>query len=135
PLQHVSERVLRAMNRPGNGQVYRGMLAKLRRAAPGAWVRSTFLVGFPGETRQDYLELLEFVREGEIDWLGGFRSSREEGTPAAEMPDPVSARTAERRYDELMTAQREVVARRLRSRIGSEVEVLVESIAAADDGL
>jgi ribosomal protein S12 methylthiotransferase len=128
PLQHAAEPVLRAMNRPGNGQVHRAMLAKLRRAAPGSWVRSTFLVGFPGETEADFQELLAFVREGQIDWLGGFRFSREEGTPAAALPRQVSGRTAARRFDQLMEAQYEVMAERLRARVGTEVEVLIEAV-------
>src|SRR5262249_47827048 len=81
PVQHASERVLRAMNRPGNGQVYAGMFAKLRKRAPSAWVRSTALVGFPGETEADFEELLDFVRAGHVDWLGAFRYSREEASP------------------------------------------------------
>lgn len=126
PLQHVARPVLRRMNRPGNAQVFRRMLGKLRRSAPEAWVRSTFLVGFPGETEAEFEELLAFVREGEIDWLGGFRYSREEGSPAAAMPGQVPARTARRRYDTLMEAQAEAATARLRRRIGSEVEVLLE---------
>jgi ribosomal protein S12 methylthiotransferase len=129
PLQHVSERVLRAMNRPGNGQVYRAMLAKLRAAAPEAWVRSTFITGFPGETERDFQELLAFVREGAIDWLGAFRYSREEGSPAAAFRPRVRERVAARRYEALMEAQQEVVAGRLGRWVGRDVEVLLESRA------
>lgn len=131
PLQHVSAAVLRAMNRPGEAQVFRDLLENLHRAAPEAWVRSTFIVGFPGERERDFDELVDFVREGRVDWLGGFRYSPEEGTAAAERPGRVPARAVARRYDALMTAQYEAMRRRMEARVGERVEVLVESPPAA----
>jgi ribosomal protein S12 methylthiotransferase len=127
PLQHVAEPVLRRMNRPGDGPAYRRLLERLRRFAPDAWVRSTFLVGFPGETARDFAALLDFVREGPIDWLGAFRYSREAGAAAASMEKQVSRRAATRRYEQLMEAQYQAMQQRFLKRIGQQVEALIET--------
>jgi ribosomal protein S12 methylthiotransferase len=128
PFQHASRRVLRAMNRPGDGEESLGLLQKLRTACPDIVVRSTFIVGFPGETEADFAELLAFVRAAELDWAGAFRYSREEGSPAADMPHQVPERLIQERYDRLMTLQQEITQRRNERWVGRELEVLVEAV-------
>lgn len=128
PFQHASQRVLRAMNRPGGAQDYLQLLAKLREACPDIAVRSTFIVGFPGETEEDFAELSSFVEAAELDWVGVFRYSREEGTPAADRERQVAQRTSRKRYDRLMTLQQAISERRLRRWVGRTVEVVVEVV-------
>lgn len=130
PFQHTSPEVLRAMNRPGSGQEYLHLLEKLRESCPEVAVRSTFIVGFPGETDAHFEELLEFVRAAELDWVGVFRYSPEEGTPAATRRQ-VPKRVSRERYDRLMSVQQEISTRRLRHWVGQSVEVVVESINGA----
>ena len=128
PFQHTSADVVRAMNRPGNGQEYLRMLEKLRGACPEVSVRSTFIVGFPGETEAHFEELSEFARSVQLDWGGVFRYSPEEGSAAALLPDEVSRRVSRSRYDRLMQLQQEISVERQRRWIGKRVEVLLESV-------
>ena len=129
PLQHASPEVLRAMNRPGGSQEYHRLLTKVREVCPEISLRSTFIVGFPGETEAHFQELCAFVKAAELDWVGVFRYSPEEGTPAATRPQ-VSRAVSKRRYDRLMELQQEVSHRRLRRWVGQTVELLVESVEA-----
>lgn len=128
PFQHTSREIVKAMNRPGCGQEYLGMLQKLRRACPDVSIRSTYIVGFPGETEAHFSELLEFAREAQLDWGGVFRYSVEEGTTAAEMGSQVSSRISKDRYHRLMTLQQEISAERQKRWLGRRVEVLVETV-------
>jgi ribosomal protein S12 methylthiotransferase len=128
PLQHASADVLRTMNRPGGSQEYHRLLKKVRDACPEISLRSTFIVGFPGETDAQFEELYRFVDEAELDWVGVFRYSPEDGTPAATRGQ-VSRTASKRRHDRLMELQREVSRRRLRRWLGQTVEVLVEDAA------
>ncbi len=130
PFQHAARAVLRRMNRPGAGEEYLEFLGKLRRACPEVSVRSTFIVGFPGETERDFDELLEFVDAAQLDWVGVFTYSREEGSPAATMAEPVPVKVARARRGALMRRQREISAARRQRWVGRDVEVLVESVAA-----
>jgi ribosomal protein S12 methylthiotransferase len=132
PFQHASRSVLRRMNRPGDGEAYLQFLEKLRRACPEVSARSTFITGFPGETESDFETLLQFVEAAQLDWVGVFTYSPEEGSPAAAMPDPVPKRVALARRRELMRRQREISAARRRRWIGRTMEVLVEQ--APPDG-
>ena len=91
PLQHASADVLRRMRRPGNRESYDKLLARVRRTVPGVTLRTTFIVGFPGETEKDFEELCDFVRDTEFDHVGVFTYSHEEGTRAFEMDDDVPA--------------------------------------------
>jgi len=137
PLQHASPAVLRAMNRPGGGEDYLRLLANLRRACPDVSVRSTFIVGFPAETEEQFDELTGFVERAELDWVGVFRYSPEDGTPAA-VPragsPQVPKRVSKQRYDRLMRLQQEVSARRQARWVGRTVEVLVETTGSAGSG-
>jgi len=128
PLQHVSKEILRGMNRPGEGQETLRLLAKLRASCPEISIRSTFIVGFPGERDAHFQELLQFARQAQLDWVGVFRYSVEEGTTAAGMARQVPRRVGKARYDRLMTLQQKISAHRQQRWIGKTVEVLVESV-------
>jgi ribosomal protein S12 methylthiotransferase len=126
PFQHASPAVLRRMGRRGSAESYLALLERIRRALPRAVLRSTFLVGFPGEREEDFRLLLDFQRRAELDWAGFFTYSREEGTPAFALGPRVARRTAEERKGELERAQEDITARRLDLHVGSELDVLIE---------
>jgi len=129
PLQHISDHVLSLMRRGTRAEVIRRRLNDLREQVPGIAIRTTFIVGYPGEREEDHQQLLSFVREARFERLGAFMFSREEGTESYELPDQVPEEVKQRRYDELMFAQREV-ARELNERlVGREVEVLIERVS------
>lgn len=126
PLQHISDRILLEMNRGvGRDETVR-LLDRIVEKMPGAAIRTTFIVGYPGETDDDFKELLEFVREGRFAHAGVFLYSSEPKTPAAKRPDNVPLAVKKERRDALMAVQREVSRRRLRARVGSVVEVMVD---------
>jgi len=126
PLQHADPGVLARMRRGGGAEGHRRLIERFRRAMPEAAIRSTFIVGFPGETEHEFETLLEFVEATRLDHLGVFRYSHEEDTPAFALEDDVPAATKNRRYARLMELQRRIVAERNRAMIGRRVEVLVE---------
>jgi ribosomal protein S12 methylthiotransferase len=126
PLQHASEAVLRRMKRPtGRGNLL-GMLERIRERVPGVVVRTTFIVGFPGETEEDFARLLEFVEAGRFENVGVFTYSEEEGTAAHDLTDDVPAEVKEARREELMALQRGISLELNRRRVGERLEVLVE---------
>ncbi|HEY8498206.1 MAG TPA: 30S ribosomal protein S12 methylthiotransferase RimO [Limnochordales bacterium] len=126
PLQHASDRILRAMRRWGSRQAYERLLAAVREAMPDAAVRTTFIVGFPGETEADVEALLDFVEGAELDHVGVFVYSREQGTPAAAMEGQVPAREKGRRRAAVMARQQAVLERVARRRLGARVPLLLE---------
>lgn len=126
PLQHVSARVLKAMRRGGNRASLTRMIDRIRNGIPGVTFRTTMIVGFPGETREDFLELKEFCKEMEFDRLGVFTYSDEEDTIAYSLEAKVPARTAERRRRVLMEQQAAIAGRKNRGLIGREFPVLIE---------
>jgi ribosomal protein S12 methylthiotransferase len=126
PLQHASADVLRRMRRPGNRDVYTALLNKIRHRMPAVTLRTTFIVGFPGETDVEYEELCDFVREVDFDHVGVFTYSHEEGTRAHAYADDVSPRVKRQRRDVLMSLQGDRVERRQRARVGQHVRVLVD---------
>lgn len=126
PLQHINDTILRLMNRRIDQQAVKDLVLRLRQVIPDLTLRTSFIVGFPGETEQQFDELLTFVKEGHFDRVGVFRYSREEGTPAASLPDQVSERIKKSRLDKLMKAQQRVSFRRNRNLIGHVEPVLVE---------
>jgi ribosomal protein S12 methylthiotransferase len=128
PLQHLSDRMLRAMKRGISGPKQRALLDRIRERAPGAAIRTTLITGFPGETEADHAESLAGVRDGLFDRLGVFTYCREEGTPSHDMADQVPAEVASHRRDELMAAQQDVHFARQGRRVGTTVDVLVETI-------
>ncbi|MDD5019052.1 MAG: 30S ribosomal protein S12 methylthiotransferase RimO [Candidatus Omnitrophica bacterium] len=132
PLQHISARILKRMGRfTARGDLER-LIVDLRRKVPGIALRTTFIVGFPGETRREFRELLDFVRKMRFDKLGAFMYSREEGTPAYGYRSQVTGREKQRRYRELMELQKDISHSLLEQKIGSQVRVLVEE--KAEDG-
>ena len=130
PLQHASGAVLRRMRRPGHRQAYDTLLARIRRRVPDVTLRTTFIVGFPGETPAEFDELRAFVADTGFDHIGVFTYSHEEGTPAFALADDVPARTKEARREALMRLQKGIARRRQRSRIGTIVRVMVDGPSA-----
>jgi ribosomal protein S12 methylthiotransferase len=126
PLQHASSDVLRRMRRPGNRNVYDRLLARIRARVPGVTLRTTFIVGFPGETESDVDELRAFVRDTGFDHVGVFTYSHEEGTRAFALDDDVPAETKAARRDDIMRAQQEVVLARLEARVGQQTRVMID---------
>ena len=126
PFQHVSAGILRSMRRGKAGSAVREAIHNLRRAVPGITLRTSLIVGFPGETEDDFQELLEFVQEAEFDRLGVFKYSREEGTAAATMEGQVSEEEKERRWQEIMDLQAEISRRKNDLLLGSVQHVMIE---------
>jgi ribosomal protein S12 methylthiotransferase len=126
PVQHSSERLLRAMRRGGSAASMRALLAKLRKRIPGIALRTSLIVGLPGETESDFRELLAFVKEQRFERLGVFEYSPEEGTTAAEMKRQVPAKVKRARFDRIMRAQQAISRREQKAMIGRRIEVLVE---------
>jgi ribosomal protein S12 methylthiotransferase len=126
PLQHASRNVLRLMKRGGNRESLERLVARVRRRVPGIVVRTTFIAGFPGETEEDFAELLAFIRNVEFDRVGVFTYSDEEGTPAFDLEAKVEPRVARARRARLMKEQSRVSLRRNRARVGEVVRVLFE---------
>ena len=126
PLQHSHPEVLRAMNRPWQADVTGSLLQRIREQLPEAVLRTTFIVGFPGETEEHFQHLLDFVAEQRFDHVGVFTFSSEEGTAAAELPNPVSAEVAAERKDRLMALQQPIAAERNAAWVGRIVDVLIE---------
>ena len=126
PLQHISDHMLTAMNRHGDSKMIREVLAKLRREIPDIVIRTTFIVGFPGETEEDFCELCEFVKEQRFDHAGVFTYSREEGTPAYDFEDQIDEQVKQDRMDILMRMQMDINEDLNRDKIGKIVTVLCE---------
>ncbi|HET7694699.1 MAG TPA: 30S ribosomal protein S12 methylthiotransferase RimO [Vicinamibacterales bacterium] len=126
PLQHASADVLKRMRRPGNRRTYDRLLARIRERVPGVTLRTTFIVGFPGETDAELAELEGFVRDTEFDHIGVFTYSHEEGTRAHALRDDVPAAAKRRRRERIMKLQQAIVERRQQQRIGTDVRVLVD---------
>jgi ribosomal protein S12 methylthiotransferase len=126
PLQHSHPEVLKAMNRPWQADVTGGVLARIREQLPDAVLRTTFIVGFPGETEEHFQHLLDFVAEQRFDHVGVFTFSPEEGTPAAKLPNPVPPEVAQQRKDRLMALQQPIAAARNAAWVGRIVDVLIE---------
>lgn len=133
PFQHASRPVLRAMNRSGDADRYLALLADIRSAVPTAVIRSTFLVGFPGETDDDVAELLRFQDRARMDWLGTFAYSREEDTPAWSMKNRVPKKTATARKAAVEQAQRPITEAALSRFVGTTQKVLVEELIEGED--
>ena len=129
PLQHISDKVLSCMHRGVDGAWTRSLIARLRRDVPGVVLRTTLIVGHPGEGPEEFGELLDFVKEARFERLGAFKYSEEEGTwGAAHLKDEVSEEDKQRRYDALMTLQQGISADFNASRVGSVCRVLVDSV-------
>jgi ribosomal protein S12 methylthiotransferase len=132
PFQHASPRILKLMKRPGNIDKTLERIKNWRKVVPHLTIRSTFIVGFPGETDEEFEELLDFLREAELDRVGAFAYSPVDGAKANELPDPVSEELKEDRLERFMAVQAEISAAKLQRRIGDTMTVLVDS--AGPDG-
>ncbi|MDX6709918.1 MAG: ribosomal protein methylthiotransferase [Blastocatellia bacterium] len=126
PLQHASSNVLKLMKRGGTRDSLERLIARVRTRVPGVAVRTTFITGFPGETEDDFEELLAFIKTVEFERVGVFTYSDEEGTPAYDLSNKVDPKVAKRRRDRLMKAQARISKRRNKARIGQTVRVLFE---------
>ena len=126
PVQHISDRVLKAMNRHGDSACIKDAVRRLREAMPDIVIRTTAIVGFPGETEEDFEELCSFVKETKFERFGAFPYSREENTPAAELAGQIDEQTKQDRYDIIMKCQNRVSAEYNKALLGSTVRVLCE---------
>ena len=131
PLQHISDNMLERMQRETSGDYIRDLLRRIRAGIPGIAIRTTFIVGFPGETEADVDELCAFIRETKFERLGVFRYSQEEGTRGAKMPDQIPAKVKEARWHRTMALQKEIAAEVSRSHVGQTLKVLVEEPGVA----
>ena len=127
-LQHSSQRLLRAMKRPGSGDGHRGLIERIRTAVPDAATRSSFIVGFPGETEADVEDLAEFLGDARLDWAGFFPYSREEGTAAAEMDDQIPADVIGERLRYIQNVQDEITVEKNAATVGTTVRILVDQV-------
>lgn len=134
PLQHAHPATLRRMRRPPDTDRTLRLIAELRSAMPDIAIRSTFIVGYPGETTAEFNALIEFLHTAQLDRVGAFRYSREPGTPAAELPDQVRPHVIERRWHELMRVQQMISRARNQRWVGRTLTVLIEGNGATDDG-
>ena len=125
PLQHISDRMLRAMRREKSGDGIRRLLERIRTHIPGVVLRTSFIVGFPGEQDEDFQQLLDFITEAQIDHVGVFRYSQEEGTAAGTFPHQVPEEVKQERWHRLMKQQSHIVRRKNLALVGSEQEILV----------
>jgi ribosomal protein S12 methylthiotransferase len=126
PLQHSHPEVLRAMNRPWQGQINDGIMERIKTALPSAVLRTTFIVGFPGETQEHFQHLLEFTQRHKFDHVGVFTFSPEEGTPAYNLPNQIPAEVMAARRDQLMELQQPISLTKNQQEIGKTVDVLIE---------
>jgi ribosomal protein S12 methylthiotransferase len=133
PLQHASDAVLKRMKRPGTRKTYDRLLTRIRERVPGVALRTTFIVGFPGETDTDVEELTGFITDHAFDHVGVFTYSHEEGTSAFQLDDDVPARVKAARRARVMSLQKRLVGRRQRDRVGERVRVLVDGPSAEHD--
>ncbi|HST06452.1 MAG TPA: 30S ribosomal protein S12 methylthiotransferase RimO [Chloroflexia bacterium] len=134
PLQHAHPEMLRRMKRPNDVERNRRLIGQLREAMPDIAIRTTFIVGFPGETDEEFKALLDFVDEMQFDNVGMFTYSPEKGTPAADMPNQVSEKLKTKRYREAMLRQQKISAAKNRRLVGSTMDVLIDGTGTLEDG-
>lgn len=126
PIQHISDSVLRRMNRRTTGKQIEELINKIKKQIPDVILRTSLIVGFPGETEGDFNKLYEFVKKGYFDKLGVFTYSKEDGTPAARLKEQIHPATKKKRYNLIMSVAKDISAEKLKSYIGKEYKVLVE---------
>ena len=129
PIQHISNPILKKMNRRTSKEDVTKIIEKIRKEVPDVTLRTSLIVGFPGETKENFEELLEFVKNTKFDKLGTFMYSKEEGTPAAKLPDQIHGNTKKTRYNKIMEAQQEISKEILTNKIGKNYKVLVEDMS------
>lgn len=129
PIQHSSNKVLKTMNRKTNKEQITSLIKKIREKIPDVTLRTSLIVGFPGETKADFEDLKEFVKQTKFDKLGVFPYSKEEGTPAAKLPNQIHGNTKKKRYKEIMKIQQEISKEKQEKLVGKEFQVLIEDIS------
>lgn len=129
PIQHISNPILKKMNRRTSKEDVTKIIEKIREKVPDVTLRTSLIVGFPGETKENFEELLEFVKNTKFDKLGTFMYSKEDGTPAAKLPDQIHGNTKKARYNRIMEAQQEISKEILTNKIGKNYKVLVEDMS------
>lgn len=135
PVQHINDRMLKLMNRKVRGAQIRERLSKLRERIPGVSVRSTVIVGYPGETEEEFSELVDFVKEAKFDHLGVFSYSHEENTASYLLPHQLGDEIKNRRKEQLLEVQQKISARNLKEKVGTTVPVLVEGLSEESEFL
>lgn len=133
PIQHIADRVLQNMGRAKSGKYLKEILNKIRENIPEAVIRTTVIVGFPGESEEEFQELKSFIEEFKFDYVGVFKYSREEGTVAYSLDNQVPEEIKERRWVELTNLQSEIAERKNREMIGKEVEVIIDGISTESE--
>jgi ribosomal protein S12 methylthiotransferase len=128
PLQHGSPEILKRMKRPAAAEKSLERIRRWREICPDITLRSTFIVGFPGETENDFEQLLEFLQEAQLDRVGCFQYSPVRGAAANELPDPVPEEVKQERWDRFMALQQDISAARLQAKIGRTIEILIDSV-------
>ena len=129
PIQHISDPILKKMNRKTSKENIIKILEKIRNKIPNVTLRTSLIVGFPGETKENFEELLEFVKNTKFDKLGTFMYSKEEGTPAAKLPNQIHGNTKKARYNKIMAIQQKISKENLEKKIGKVYEALIEDIS------
>src|SRR5580698_8856640 len=133
PLQHASAAVLKRMKRGGGADVFLRSISKMRRAVPDLTLRTSFIVGFPGETEKEFEELCDFVREAQFDWMGAFSYSDQQGAGAYELENKLSPRKIERRRKHLMSIQKQISKKKKKKLVGREFDLLLEGESEESD--
>jgi ribosomal protein S12 methylthiotransferase len=133
PLQHAAPNVLKQMKRGAGAEIFLRSVEKMRKAIPDLTLRTSFIVGFPGETEQDFEQLCQFVRDAQFDWLGVFGYSDEEGAKAFGLGDKVQPKEIERRRKKLMSIQKQISRKKKRTLIGKQFDVLLEGPSEETD--
>ena len=128
PIQHISNTVLKRMNRKCTGESIRNTISKLRKEIPDVVIRTTVMVGFPGEKEEDFMELYNFIKDTKFEKLGAFTYSKEEGTPAARLKEQIHHMTKKSRYNKIMQLQQQISEENEKKNIGKELQVLVEYV-------
>lgn len=135
PIQHVSDNILRNMARAKSGKQVKDVLTRIRKAIPEATIRTTLIVGFPGETEENFQELMDYVKEFKFDYVGVFKYSREEDTVAYNLPNQIPEEVKEKRYSELVNLQSEIAERKNKRLLGQEIEVMIDGISSESEYL
>lgn len=128
PIQHISNPVLKRMNRKCTGESIKQTIAKLRKEIPDVVIRTTVMVGFPGETQEDFEELYNFIKETQFEKLGAFTYSKEDGTPASRLKEQIHPMTKKSRYNKIMKLQQQISKQIQEKQLGRELEILIEGI-------
>ena len=134
PIQHVNNKILKAMRRPDSKDQLKRLIEKLRSTIPDIILRTTLIVGFPGESDKQFVELLEFIKWAEFDALGSFKFYSESGTAAAQMPSQVPEKVKQQRLEDLMLAQQKIIFTKNKNRIGSSLICLVDAVEIENEG-